>query len=134
METKKDLKKIINEDVKKLECNFDHAKSFYNKAHVKITSLQLKNDADYILYDGIIEISLYSYNTKVLTIKKDLQHYKDAIILYNNIFNNGLYSVTTLRHIKECLKQYYTNLDVSSELYYINAYTKKHIFNSAIWQ
>lgn len=69
-----------------LEPLYDSRKSFYNKA--------------YIVRVGNL-IRLYSYNTLVLEIGKD--YYK----LNKNINEDLLFSNTTLRHIKETLKQFY---------------------------
>lgn len=69
---------------------FDNAKSFYNKAYI----IKYYND------NGIIQYyELYSYNTLVLTLKEG------RYILNNNIDESLLLSQTTLRHIKEFLKQ-----------------------------
>lgn len=64
-----------------LECLYDRRASFYGKARVEI----MENGA----------IALISYNTNV------------AIIKNNKAYINGTYSQTTLRHIKEFLKQHY---------------------------
>ena len=63
-----------------LECRYDRRVSFYGKARVEI----MENGA----------IVLISYNTNV------------AIIKNNKAYINGIYSQTTLRHIKEFLKQH----------------------------
>ena len=69
---------------KQLKTIYDKAISFYGKAETETT----KNS-----------IILYSYNTKVAEIKGN------KVILNNNIDDNLLFSNTTLRHIKEFLKQ-----------------------------
>jgi hypothetical protein len=69
---------------KQLKPIYDKAISFYGKAETKTTK------------NGII---LYSYNTKVAEIKGN------KIILNNKIDDSLLFSNTTLRHIKEFLKQ-----------------------------
>lgn len=69
---------------------FDNAKSFYNKAYI----VKYYNDENIIQY-----YELYSYNTLVLTLKEG------RYILNNNINDSLLFSQTTLRHIKEFLKQ-----------------------------
>lgn len=66
----------MNEE--ELECRFDSRKSFYGKANIK---------------DDNGKLVLRSYNTDVSYIHK------------GNAFVNGVYSQTTLRHIKEFLKQ-----------------------------
>ena len=69
---------------------YDNRKSFYNKAYiVRIGSM----------------IRLYSYNTLVLEIGQD--YYK----LNKSINEKLLFSNTTLRHIKEALKQFYYKND-----------------------
>lgn len=65
---------------------YDTRKSFYNKA--------------YVVRIGNI-ICLYSYNTLVLEVGQD--YYK----LNKSIDGKLLFSNTTLRHIKETLKQFY---------------------------
>ena len=65
---------------------YDARKSFYNKA--------------YIVRIGDL-IRLYSYNTLVLEVGKGF--YK----LNKSIDEKLLFSSTTLRHIKETLKQFY---------------------------
>ncbi len=69
---------------KQLKPIYDNAISFYGKAETETT----KNS-----------IILYSYNTKVAEIKGD------KVILNNKIDDKLLFSNTTLRHIKEFLKQ-----------------------------
>lgn len=65
---------------------YDTRKSFYNKAYIhRVGSI----------------IYLYSYDTLVLEVSQN--YYK----LNRNINDELLFSSTTLRHIKECLKQYY---------------------------
>ena len=63
----------------------DSRKSFYRKAFIKINNNALNR-----------VIKLYSYDTLVMTISKN------TIIFYKNVE----YSPTTMRHIRECLKQY----------------------------
>ena len=67
---------------------YDTRKSFYNKAYITRVGNMVR---------------LYSYNTIVLEIGQG--YYK----LNKSIDDKLLYSNTTLRHIKECLKQYYYN-------------------------
>ena len=69
---------------------YDSRKSFYNKAYI-------------VRIDSII--CLYSYDTLVLEIGQD--YYK----LNKSINEKLLFSNTTLRHIKECLKQFYYKND-----------------------
>lgn len=70
---------------------YDSKKSFYNKAIIEEES-------------GIKK--LYSYNTLVCTLYQN-----NNIILNNNVDQSLLFSHTTLRHIKEFLKQFYYNSD-----------------------
>ena len=69
---------------------YDSKKSFYHKA---------------IIEEENENIKLYIYNTLVCT----LLH--DNIILNNNVDQSLLFSNTTVRHIKEFLKQFYDNSD-----------------------
>ena len=69
---------------KELKTIYDKAISFYGKAET-----ERKGNA----------IVLYSYNTKVAEIKGN------KVILNNKIDDKLLFSNTTLRHIKEFLKQ-----------------------------
>lgn len=82
---------------------YDTRKSFYNKA--------------YIVKIGNI-IYLYSYDTLVLEIGKD--YYK----LNKSINEKLLFSNTTLRHIKETLKQFYYRDD--------KTLTKKEIIKESL--
>lgn len=78
---------------------YDNAKSFYNKAKVKK------------YYDDnniLVKTELYSYNTLVLTIEND------KYTLNYSIDKKLLFSQTTLRHIKEALKQNIKMLALSS--------------------
>ena len=77
-----------------LDCRYDRRVSFYGKARVEI----MENGA----------IVLISYNTKV------------AIIKDNEAYVNGIYSQTTLRHIKEFLKQH--NFKATNKEQIINDY------------
>lgn len=69
---------------------YDTKKSFYDKAYV-------------VRIENIIR--LYSYNTLVLEVGRD--YYK----LNKSINEKLLFSNTTLRHIKETLKQFYYKYD-----------------------
>ena len=69
---------------KQLKPIYDKAISFYGKAET-----ERKGNA----------VVLYSYNTKVVEIKDN------KVILNNKIDDKLLFSNTTLRHIKEFLKQ-----------------------------
>lgn len=71
-----------------LNPQYDKAKSFYNKAEV----------VDY----GEVKY-LYSYNTLVCTLRND------KLELNYNIEESLLFGRTTLRHIKEFLKQHFEN-------------------------
>lgn len=82
---------------------YDTRKSFYNKAYI-------------IRINNIIR--LYSYDTLVLEIGKD--YYK-----LNKLINEKLlFSSTTLRHIKETLKQFYYKDD--------KTLTKKEIIKESL--
>lgn len=69
---------------------YDGKKSFYNKAIIEEES-------------GIKK--LYSYNTLVCTLSNN------DIILNDAVDQSLLFSNTTLRHIKEFLKQFYFDSD-----------------------
>lgn len=82
---------------------YDTRKSFYDKA--------------YVVRIGNI-ICLYSYNTLVLEVGQD--YYK----LNKSINERLLFSNTTLRHIKETLKQFYYKND--------KTLTKKEIIKESL--
>ncbi|UQT00861.1 hypothetical protein [Enterococcus phage vB_OCPT_SDS2] len=77
-------------NMNELECIYDSRKSFYGKANL------VKEE------NGI---SLYSYDTKVATI------YTNGLA---KVF--GTYSQTTLRHIKEFLKQNGLKADTKKQI------------------
>lgn len=86
----------MKESKKELLPVFENVKSYYNKAEVK---------KYYNKYNIITKYELLSYNTIVLT-------YKESKLKLNKDINiNLLTSQTTLRHIKEFIKQYYYLLD-----------------------
>ena len=86
----------MKESKKELLPIYENVKSYYKKAEVK---------RYYNKYNIIVKYELLSYNTLVLT-------YKDNKIKLNkNIKKELLTSQTTLRHIKEFIKQYYYLLD-----------------------
>lgn len=121
------------ENIIELRPAYDSAKSFYKKAMLKVSSAQYIDVNGYIVRDTITKIDLYSYNTLVLTIYKDIQkHAKDVYVLYKNILNDDLYSKTTLRHVKECLKTYYFH-DVYSSIFDTCNYKKDIIFKNCLW-
>lgn len=91
-----------------LDCIYDNAKSFYNKAYVK----KIK------MLDGE-GLGLYSYNILVCIIPLEDNSY---YILNKYSF----YSNTTARHLKEFLKQFLKFTDVKKHLIECN-YTKKEI-------
>lgn len=114
----KELKNIItniktNEETKKRELItiFDNAKSFYKKAY----TITIETNEH-----GTIKL-LYSYNTLVCAIC----NYK--YILNTDIQEKLLYSQTTLRHIKEFLKQNRYAFDNYEKL---NIETKKDIIKN----
>lgn len=82
---------------------YDSRKSFYNKAYI----VRIGNT-----------IRLYSYDTLVLEVGQD--YYK----LNKNINDELLFSNTTLRHIKETLKQFYYKDD--------RTLTKKEIIKESL--
>ncbi len=84
-----------------LKSIYDNAKSFYKKAFIKREDNKIK---------------LYSYKTLVCTILNNNRYQ-----LNYNIDSELLFSNTTLRHIKEFLKQY---------LYLSNDITKNDIIKN----
>lgn len=86
--------------IKELETIYTDQKSFYKKAFIKYY---------YNKYNLIYKYELLSYNTSIL-------YLKDSKIYFNekDINNKKIYSQTTLKHIKEFIKQHYYYL----ELYY----------------
>lgn len=86
--------------MKDLKTIYDGQVSFYGKAQVDES-------------DG--KLSLYSYDTLVCTIEGD------GYILNYDVEDKYLFSKTTLKHIKEFLKQYYK----------YDVWTKKDIIKSA---
>jgi len=86
----------MKESKKELLPVFENVKSYYKKAEVK--KYYNKNNI-------IVKYELLSYNTIVLIYKES------KIKLNKNIKKELLTSQTTLRHIKEFIKQYYYLLD-----------------------
>lgn len=107
---------------------FESVKSYYNKAYI-IDKSKYKNKDDVWKLGSkkIIDITLYSYNTKILTITNKKTNFSIIKFYYKNIDNKNIYSQTTLRHIKEFLKQYYYNLYIYKDLFNIKGYTKQTI-------
>ena len=94
---------------------FASVKSFYSKAHVK----EFNNN-------GKDCFKLYSYNTLVCVIEKDVDTGNDKLY---RLDCDGLYSATTLRHCKEFIKQI-------REDYRCSFYTelnKKDILKLPVW-
>lgn len=90
----------MKESKKELLPIFENVKSYYNKAEVK---------KYYNKYNIITKYELLSYNTLVLT-------YKESKIKLNKDINiNLLTSQTTLRHIKEFMKQHFYLLDEETQ-------------------
>lgn len=81
---------------------YDSAKSFYGKSEV-------------VFYFNEGKYEIFSYNTLVMT------HYKDYYELNYDYFNTEekkklLFSNTTLRHIKEYLRQHWdTNINITKQ-------------------
>lgn len=90
---------MIKTSKKELYTIYDNAKSFYNKASVK--RYYNKNELVY-------KIELISYKTSILYIKNSKIYFN-----YKNINNKNIYSMTTLRHIKEFIKQFYYLLELN---------------------
>lgn len=103
-------------EVKKSELipNYEEVKSYYKKAYIK----------KYFNKDNLInKYELISYNTSILYIKDSKIYFN-----YKDINNKKIYSQTTLRHIKEFIKQYYYIL----ELYYKNIIDKEKLTKNDI--
>lgn len=79
-----------------LQARYDSRASFYSKARI---------EADYPI------VKLWSYNTNVATITYNGQPDDKGTV---QVF--GTYSVTTLRHIKEFLKQYNFKAENSKQI------------------
>ena len=104
------IKLYHGETMYELACVFDSRKSFYRKAFVKLNE------------NGVKE--LYSYETKVAY----LDEYGVPHLLYNYD-----YSPTTLRHVKEFIRQAGYKIDTSSKLW--KMYGNLHIaenYNNAL--
>ena len=78
---------------------YEEVKSYYKKAEIKKV---------YNKDNRIIKYMLYSYNTKILEVNNNIIKFN-----YKNINNKKIYTMTTLRHIKEFIKQYYYLLEVN---------------------
>lgn len=90
---------MIKKEVNIIKPIYDNAKSFYNKCY-EIKYLNNKNI--------ITRYDLFSYTTLIMTLKDN------KIIFYDKDINNkDIYSKTTLRHIKEYIKQKYYYLELN---------------------
>lgn len=100
-----------------LKSIYDSRKSFYGKAYYELT----EEKQHYNIY------TLYSYNTPVMRIEDWSENKNCSLFIINkNINEKLLYSNTTLRHMKEFIKQfipYYRNVNL----------TKKDIDNIGQW-
>lgn len=90
---------MIKTSKKELLTIYDNAKSFYNKASVK--RYYNKNKLVY-------KVELISYKTSILYIKDSELYFN-----YKDINNKNIYTNTTLRHIKEFIKQFYYMLELN---------------------
>lgn len=100
---------MIKEVKKELIPIYENVKSYYKKAYIK----------KYYNKDDIInKYELISYKTSILYLKDSKIYFN-----YKDINNKKIYSQTTLRHIKEFIKQYYYYL----ELYYKDIINKEVI-------
>ena len=84
---------------KELKAIYDPAKSFYKKASI----INYYNK-----HNTINKTELKSYNTIICYLKDSKIHFN-----YNDINNKKIYSMTTLRHIKEFIKQKYYYLELN---------------------
>lgn len=82
---------------------FEKVGSYYNKAYIieEFKRIRQKNTTK---KEELKTSTLYSYNIKIATILKCKDSYKIDFI-YKDINNKNIYSMTTLRHIKEYIKQ-----------------------------
>lgn len=93
---------------------YEEVKSYYKKAYIK----------KYYNKDNIInKYELISYKTSILYLKNSKIYFN-----YKNINNKKIYTNTTLRHIKEFIKQYYYYL----ELYYKDIINKEKLTKADI--
>ena len=103
----------MNFDIKKeeLKTMYNNRKSFYKKAYIEY----------YIewseLHSRVTKIKLYSYNSIVCTVE-----YVNTTERFYHLHNMGLFSQTTLKHIKEFLLQLFYCKDIKL--------TKKDILNN----
>lgn len=105
-----------------LQPKYDTRKSFYNKAYYTTEENSTKT-----IY------KLYSYNTLVAIIEIDKtieQYYNNKVIRlyldYTKKDNKNFYSITTLRHVKEFIKQ------TTDNIRYQNNYTIVYYDNKKI--
>ncbi len=100
----------MNKEVKKeLMPIYEEVKSYYKKAYIK----------KYYNKNGLInKYELISYKTSILYLENSKIHFN-----YKDINNKKIYTQTTLRHIKEFIKQYYYYL----ELYYKDIINKEKL-------
>ena len=103
----------IRVEIEYLKPLYDHAKSFYKKAIIR-KYIDNRNI--------IIKYELISYNTIMLI--WDYNSLDKEITFNKNLYN---YSVTTLRHLKEFIKQYNHLFIMNDRLYKKESITKKDI-------
>lgn len=99
---------------KKIELKpiYNNQVSFYKKAYFTTEE-----------NDNNVTIKLYSYNTHVLTIYRDRNEVKKGLYVLNEY---SFFSSTTLKHIKEALRQFLNNTNLLEILQSKNM-TKKQI-------
>lgn len=78
---------------------FENVKSYYEKATIK---------KYYNKENIIVKYELLSYNTSILYLENNKIYFN-----YKDIKNKKIYTNTTLRHIKEFLKQKYYYLELN---------------------
>lgn len=88
----KDFDIIERKEERELVPVYSNQKSFYKKAKMVYY---------YNKYNLLIQVELYSYNTLVCTIKNSKYFLNEEVPSYL------LFSSTTLKHLKEFLKQFY---------------------------
>lgn len=92
-----------------LKARFDSRASFYRKAMIKLFN-----------HNGVEHYRLYSYETLVMIVEKDVDTGKNKVY---RLEDDDLYSNTTTRHCREFAKQFAD----------IDQLTKKDLLKLPIW-
>lgn len=108
-------KKFYIEGGVELKARYDSANSFYKKA--------------YVLWEGSQTVSLFSYGSKICTIETDETGCIAEVTVYNiidDLGDNLTYSSTSLRHLKEFLKQ--QGIEATSKEQIMKDYEQKEVY------